>query len=106
METPTRIERNDGGKPFVNVKLDYGFKWFFGQLKRKAILIRYLNAIFERAGRDIVVKDIEYHDKEMQNVDSPLFVNRIVFYTARIISGQGEHIPHLSAGTAGKLERV
>ena len=117
METPTRIERNDGGKPFVNVKLDYGFKWFFGQLKRKSVLIRYLNAIFERAGRDIVVKDIEYHDKEMlpetqegkkiiydiycsspeghhfivemQNVDSPLFVNRIVFYTSRIISGQG-----------------
>ena len=46
-------------KPFVNVKLDYGFKWFFGQLKRKHVLIRYLNAIFKRAGHDIVVNDVE-----------------------------------------------
>ena len=104
-------------KPFVNVKLDYGFKWFFGQLKRKHVLIRYLNAIFKRAGHDIVVNDVEYHDKEilpstsegkrivydiycsspeghhfiveMQNVYEPFFEDRIIFYTMRISAEQG-----------------
>lgn len=118
MEKPVKKERDDKGKPFIDVKLDYGFKWFFGQLKRKHILIRYLNAIFERAGRDIVVENIDYHDKEilpeeeegkkivydiycsspkghhfiveMQNIDSVLFYNRILFYTAKVLAGEGE----------------
>lgn len=111
-------DRYDDDKPFVDIKLDYGFKWFFGQIKRKHALIRYLNAIFKRAGRDIVVNDVTYHDKEilpdnskgkriiydiyctspeghhfiveMQNVDEPYFTDRIVYYTTRIIAGQGK----------------
>lgn len=59
------IGRDDRGTPFVNIKSDYGFKWFFGQIKRKHILIRFLNALFRQADRDIVVEDIAYHDKEI-----------------------------------------
>ena len=110
--------RDDEEFPFINVKSDYGFKWYFGQLKHKHLLIRLLNAVFRRAGRDIVVADIAYHDKEilpayedgkkiiydiycstpenhhliveMQNVYEPFFEDRVVFYTIRMTSDQGQ----------------
>ena len=117
MDTTRLIRRDYGDNPFINVKHDYGFKYYFGQLRHKHVLIRYLNAIFSRAGRDIVVEDVAYHDKEilpisedgkkiiydiycstpahhhfiveMQNVYEQSFENRIIFYTMKIPAGQG-----------------
>lgn len=118
MDTIDPSVKNDSEFPFINIKSDYGFKWMFGSPERKSVLIRFLNAIFKRAGLDIIVEDVAYHDKEilppepdgkrivydifcsspkgerfiveMQNVYEPMFSNRVIFYTSKAISEQGE----------------
>lgn len=101
---------------FINIQTDYGFKRIFGTPKNKRILIRFLNALL---GNSISVTDVVYHDKEMlpedengkriiydvyctsqgdnhhfilemQNFYEPPFADRVLYYTTKIISGQGE----------------
>ncbi len=47
---------------YINLQTDFGFKYMFGTLKNKHILIRFLNALFD--GK-LLVEDIDYHDKEV-----------------------------------------
>lgn len=100
---------------FINIQTDYGFKKIFGTKENKHILIRFLNALFEDT---IKVTDVVYHDKEilpdeeegkriiydiyctandgshhfileMQNCYQYLFEDRVLYYTARALAGQG-----------------
>ncbi|MDE6633366.1 MAG: Rpn family recombination-promoting nuclease/putative transposase [Muribaculaceae bacterium] len=101
---------------FINIQTDYGFKRMFGTPKNKRILIRFLNALL---GDTICVTDVVYHDKEMlpedengkriiydvyctsqgenhhfilemQNFYEPPFADRVLYYTTKIIAGQGK----------------
>lgn len=101
---------------FINIQTDYGFKRMFGTPKNKRILIRFLNALL---GDSVYVTDVVYHDKEMlpedengkriiydvyctsqgedhhfilemQNFYEPPFADRVLYYTTRIIAGQGK----------------
>ena len=100
---------------FINIQTDYGFKRIFGTPKNKRILIRFLNALL---GEGVSVTDVVYHDKEMlpedengkriiydvyctsqgenhhfilemQNFYEPPFADRVLYYTSKIIAGQG-----------------
>lgn len=107
----------EGLTTFINVRTDFGFKRLFGTPKNKHILIRFLNALL---GNEITVTDVVYHDKEilpssekgkriiydvyctsvnegrhhfileMQNFFEPPFADRVLYYTAKAISGQGK----------------
>ena len=46
---------------YINHYTDFGFKWLFGTEKNKAILIDFLNALFD--GME-VVEDLEYRQNE------------------------------------------
>ena len=46
---------------YINPYTDFGFKWLFGTEKNKAILIDFLNALFD--GMEIV-EDLEYRQNE------------------------------------------
>ena len=46
---------------FINLQTDFGFKRIFGSEKRKSILIRFLNALFEG---EFIIEDAIYKDKE------------------------------------------
>lgn len=101
---------------FINIQTDYGFKRMFGTPKNKHILIRFLKALL---GESISVTDVVYHDKEMlpedengkriiydvyctsqgedhhfimemQNFYEPPFADRVLYYTTKIIAGQGK----------------
>ena len=101
---------------FINIQTDYGFKRMFGTPKNKRILIRFLNALL---GDSVAVNDVVYHDKEMlpddengkriiydvyctsqcenhhfilemQNFYEPPFAERVLYYTTKIIAGQGK----------------
>ena len=112
--TDLRHIQNPLDKEFIRLLTDFGFKRVFGTKERKHILQRFLNALFE--GR-MVVKDIEYRDKEMlpehitgkkviydiycttdenkhfiiemQQEEVMNFTNRILFYACRAIVNQG-----------------
>lgn len=100
---------------FIDLRTDFGFKRLFGSPERSSILIRFINALF--AGR-MVVTEVTFHDKEMlpqdpsgkrtiydvycttetghhfilemQMNDSVNFPQRVLFYTAKAIVGQGQ----------------
>ncbi len=40
---------------FINLQTDFGFKRIFGSEKRKSILIRFLNALFEG---EFIIEDV------------------------------------------------
>ncbi len=48
---------------FINLMTDFGFKRMFGSKKRKHILIRFLNILFEKDG--ITIDDVDFQDKEI-----------------------------------------
>lgn len=106
----------DGLTTFINIRTDYGFKRMFGTPENRHILIRFLNALL---GDAITVTDVVYHDKEMlppsedgkriiydiyctsrdeghhfilemQNIYEPPFEDRVLYYTAKAIAGQGK----------------
>ncbi len=101
---------------FINLQTDYGFKLIFGLPENKHILMRFLNAVF---GDDLTVTDVVYHNKEilpatpdgkriiydiyctsqeqkhhfileMQNAYEPPFEDRMLYYTAKAVAGQGQ----------------
>ena len=48
---------------FINLMTDFGFKRMFGSKKRKHILIRFLNILFEKDG--ITIDDVDFQNKEI-----------------------------------------
>ncbi len=101
---------------FINLQTDFGFKKIFGTPENKQILIRFLNALL---GESLPITDVVYHDKEMlpsnedgkriiydiyctsqdekhhfilemQNIYEPPFEDRVLYYTAKAIAGQGK----------------
>lgn len=100
---------------FMNLMTDFAFKRLFGTEKRKYILIRFLNALFEKD--NLTVTDVMYHDKEvlpdlkngkrilydvycttpedkehiileMQHLYHDLFEKRAVYYAAKALASQ------------------
>lgn len=101
---------------FMNLLTDFAFKKVFGSDEHKNVLIRFLNILFEKDG--IHIDDVRFHDKEvlppdsdgkriiydvycttgegrehiileMQQLEEERFTDRALYYTARVISGQG-----------------
>lgn len=102
---------------FIILTTDFGFKRIFGSEKRKGLLIRFLNALFEG---ELVVEDVRFRDKEvlplegihkriiydiycveekdgerhhfvieMQQINEPFFPSRALFYTTSAMINQG-----------------
>ena len=102
-------------KTFIKLRSDYGFKRAFASPQNAEVLRKFLNALFE--GR-MVVTDVTFHDKEvlppgvggkrivydvycttdtgyhfvveMQQEQSELFGQRMIFYVSSCVYRQGE----------------
>lgn len=72
----------------MNLLSDYGFKRIFGSKERKHLLIRFLNIIF--AQDNLIVKDVEYHDKEVLPDDGS--GKRIVYDVYCTMNGEDGHV--------------
>src|SRR5690606_13838744 len=98
---------------FVDIRTDFGFKWYFGREESKSLLVAFLNSLFEgeRIITDLrympgdqdedvetirrVVFDLycigsdgEHFIVEMQQLSQDYFKDRTVYYTSRLISKQ------------------
>ncbi|MBQ9242296.1 MAG: Rpn family recombination-promoting nuclease/putative transposase [Proteobacteria bacterium] len=71
---------------YINPYTDFGFKWLFGTEKNKAILIDFLNALFD--GME-VVKDLEYRQNEHLGAGPE---DRHVIFDVYCVTSTGEHI--------------
>lgn len=61
---------------YINHYTDFGFKWLFGAEKNKAILINFLNALFD--GME-VVEDLEYRQNEHLEPDRRIVTSSLTF---------------------------
>ena len=61
---------------YINPYTDFGFKWLFGTEKNKAILIDFLNALFD--GME-VVEDLEYRQNEHLEPDRRIVTSSLMF---------------------------
>lgn len=75
---------------FFNICTDFGFKRMFGSDDNKKLVIRFLNAVF---GDNIVITDIQHHDKEILPADEK--GKRIIYdiYCTSEIEGYVDPIP-------------
>ena len=71
---------------YINPYTDFGFKWLFGTEKNKAILIDFLNALFD--GME-VVEDLEYRQNEHLGAGPE---DRHVIFDVYCVTNTGEHI--------------
>ena len=71
---------------YINPYTDFGFKWLFGKEKNKAILIDFLNAIFD--GME-VIEDLEYRPNEHLGSGPE---DRHVIFDVYCVTKTGEHI--------------
>ena len=71
---------------YINPYTDFGFKWLFGTEKNKAILIDFLNALFD--GME-VVDDLEYRQNEHLGAGPE---DRHVIFDVYCVTSTGEHI--------------
>ena len=71
---------------YINPYTDFGFKWLFGTEKNKAILIDFLNALFD--GME-VVEDLEYRQNEYLGAGPE---ERHVIFDVYCVTSTGEHI--------------
>lgn len=71
---------------YINPYTDFGFKWLFGSEKNKAILIDFLNALFD--GME-VVEDLEYRPNEHLGSGPE---DRHVIFDVYCVTSTGEHI--------------
>ena len=71
---------------YINPYTDFGFKWLFGSERNKAILIDFLNALFD--GME-VVEDLEYRPNEHLGAGP---ADRYVIFDVYCVTNTGEHI--------------
>ena len=71
---------------YINPYTDFGFKWLFGKEKNKAILIDFLNAVFD--GME-VIEDLEYRPNEHLGSGPE---DRHVIFDVYCVTKTGEHI--------------
>ena len=71
---------------YINPYTDFGFKWLFGTEKNKAILIDFLNALFD--GME-VIEDLEYRQNEHLGAGPE---DRHVIFDVYCVTNTGEHI--------------
>ncbi|MBQ9242083.1 MAG: Rpn family recombination-promoting nuclease/putative transposase [Proteobacteria bacterium] len=71
---------------FINPYTDFGFKWLFGTEKNKALLIDFLNAMFDGMEH---VEDLEYRQHEHIGAGA---ADRHIIFDVYCVTSTGEHI--------------